>query len=63
LEHSPVAALTLLVFGKGKPIWIGLIVYLFFALTYYAGGWEHNIYKKKKRELEILQKKLGNEGQ
>jgi len=30
-------------------------------LSYYAGGWEHNTYKRKKRELEILQKKLGNE--
>ena len=59
----PVAALTLLgLWEGGKPIWIVLIVLLFFALTYYAGGWEHNIYKKKKHELEILQKKLGNEG-
>jgi hypothetical protein len=38
----PVAALTLLgLWEGGKPIWIGLIVLLFFALTYYAGGWEH----------------------
>ena len=59
----PIAILTLLGLWEGeKPIWIALIVLLFFALTYYAGGWEHNIYKKKKRELEILQKKLGNEG-
>ena len=59
----PVAVLTLLgLWEGGKPIWIALIVLLFFALTYYAGGWEHNIYKRKKRELEILQKKLGSEG-
>ena len=59
----PIAAFTFLgLWEGGKPIWIALIVLLFFALTYYAGGWEHNIYKKKKRELEILQKKLGNEG-
>jgi len=58
----PVAALTLLgLWEGGKPIWIAIVVLLFFALSYYAGGWEHNIYKKKKRELEILQKKLGNE--
>ena len=58
----PIAALTLLgLWEGGKPIWIVVIVLLFFVLTFYAGGWEHNIYKRKKRELEILQKKLGNE--
>ena len=58
----PIAALTLLgLWEGGKPIWIVVIVLLFFALTFHAGGWEHNIYKRKKRELEILQKKLGNE--
>ena len=58
----PIAGFTLLgLWEGGKPIWIAVIVLLFFALTYYAGGWEHNIYKRKKRELEILQKKLGNE--
>jgi hypothetical protein len=58
----PIAAFTLLgLWEGGKPIWIVVIVLLFFALTYYAGGWEHNIYKRKKRELEILQKKLSNE--
>src|SRR6188508_1341184 len=58
----PIAALTFLgLWEGGKPIWIAMIVLLFFALTYYAGGWEHNIYKRKKRELESLQKKLGNE--
>jgi len=60
----PIGALTLLgLWEGGKPIWIAIIVLLFFAVTHYAGGWEHNIYKRKKRELEILQKKLGNEGQ
>jgi len=58
----PIAGLTLLgLWEGGKPIWIAIIVLLFFALSYYAGGWEHNTYKRKKRELEILQKKLGNE--
>jgi len=58
----PIAALTLLgLWEGGKPVWIVVVVLLFFALTYYAGGWEHNIYKGKKRALEILQKKLGNE--
>jgi len=59
----PIGTLTLLgLWEGGKPIWIAIIVLLFFALTYYAGGWEHSIYKRKKRELEILQKKLDKEG-
>ena len=58
----PIGVFTLLgLWEGGKPIWIAIIVLLFFALTYYAGGWEHTIYKRKKRELEILQKKLDNE--
>jgi len=59
----PIGALTLLgLWEGGKPIWLSACVLLFFALTYYAGGWEHNIYKRKKRELEVLQNKLDNEG-
>jgi hypothetical protein len=59
----PIAALTVLGLWEGeKPIWIAIVVTLFFALTYFAGGWEHSIYKRKKRELEILQKKLDTEG-
>ena len=38
----------------------GLIL-IFFVLTGYASGWEHRIYKARKRELEILQGKLENE--
>ena len=59
----PIGVLTILgLWEGGKPLWIAIIVLIFFALTYYAGGWEHNIYKRKKRELELLQSKLGNEG-
>jgi len=59
----PIAAFTLLgLWEGGKPIWIAMVVLLFFALSYYAGGWEHNIYKRKKRELEVLKKKLDSEG-
>ena len=58
----PIGVLTSLgLWEGGKPIWISLIVLLFFALSYYAGGWEHNIYKRKKRDLEVLKKKLDNE--
>jgi len=59
----PIGALTILgLWEGGKPIWIAMVVLLFFALSYYAGGWEHNIYKRKKRELEVLKKKLDNAG-
>ena len=55
----PIGALTLIgLWEGGKSIWLVMIVLLFFALSYYAGGWEHNIYKRKKRELETLKKKL-----
>jgi len=59
----PMGALTILgLLEGGKPIWIAVVVLLFFALSYYAGGWEHNIYKRKKRELEVLKKKLDSVG-
>jgi len=59
----PIGALTTLgLWEGGKQIWIVMIVLLFFALSFYAGGWEHNIYKRKKRELEVLKKKLDSVG-
>lgn len=59
----PIAALCLLgLWEGGKSIWIAAAVSIFFALAYYAGGWEHSIYKRKRRELEILKNKLENEG-
>ena len=55
----PVGALTLLgVWGGGKPIWVIGVILIFFALAYYAGTWEHNVYRSRKRELEILKTKL-----
>jgi hypothetical protein len=57
----PIGALTTLgLWEGGKSIWIAIVVLLFFALSYYVGGWEHNIYKIKKSELEVLKKKLDN---
>jgi len=59
----PIGALTVLgLWEGGKQLWIVIIVLLFFALSYYAGGWEHNIYKRKKRELQVLKKKLDSAG-
>lgn len=58
----PIGALCFLgLWEGGKPVWIAIVVLMFFALAYYASGWEHKIYKKKKRELEVLQRKLENE--
>jgi hypothetical protein len=58
----PIAALTLLAFWwGGKSIWIAALFFIFFALTYYASGWEHNIYTSRKRELELLKDKLASE--
>lgn len=52
----------LLLFGfweAGKlSVWIVAFMLVFFVFVYYAGGWEYNIYKNRKRELETLRKKL-----
>jgi DNA-binding LytR/AlgR family response regulator len=55
----PIGLLTLLsIWESGKPVWMVLVISLFFILVFYASGWEHNIYKAKKQELEGLQNKL-----
>lgn len=58
----PIGILILLgVWEGGKSLWLAVGIVIFFVLTNYAAGWEHNIYKARKRELEILQNKLENE--
>jgi hypothetical protein len=58
----PIGALSMLgVWEGGKSVWIAIGILIFFVAAYYAGGWEHNIYKSKKQQLEILQNKLENE--
>ena len=58
----PIVLLIILgVWDGGKSVWIAVGILIFFVLTNYAAGWEHNIYKSRKRELEILQDKLENE--
>jgi hypothetical protein len=42
----------------GKPIWVSLLILAFLAITIYASGWEHNIYKARKKELDVLYVKL-----
>ena len=58
----PIGLLILLSFWEaGKSVWITLGAILFFMLVFYASGWELNIYKAKKQELELLLKKLQQE--
>jgi hypothetical protein len=55
----PIGLLSILgILDGGKSLWIagGMIVFL--CLTHYAGRWEHNIYKRRKQELELLRNKL-----
>ena len=48
----------LAVWDSGKSTWLLVGIVIFLVLANYASGWEHNFYKKKKRELEILKEKL-----
>jgi L-asparagine transporter-like permease len=45
----------------GKSIWVAVAILIFFVLTTYAAGWEHRIYKRRKRELEVIKNKLEKE--
>jgi small-conductance mechanosensitive channel len=55
----PIAMLTILaLWDTGKSVWAIAGLAAFFALTNYASGWEHNIYRSKKKELEVLREKL-----
>ncbi len=59
----PIAVLSVLGFWhNGKPVWMMVLLLFFFALAHFAGGWEHNVYKSRKRSLEILKRKLTEEG-
>ncbi len=55
----PIGVLTIIgTIQSGKPVWIAAVILVFFSIAYFASGWEHNLYKNRKRELEILQSKL-----
>jgi hypothetical protein len=53
--------ITLLTWNSGKPVWISIAILIFLGIALYASKCEHNIYKNRKRELEILQSKLRDE--
>jgi hypothetical protein len=59
----PVGILLILSFWEtGKlSVWVIVFMLIFFVVVFYAGRWEHRIYKKRKRELVALQKKLETE--
>jgi len=62
LNILPIGVLSILGIWKGdKSLWLAIGMLVFFVLVYYASGWEHGIYKNKKRELELLQNKLEKE--
>lgn len=55
----PIGVLCLLgLWVSGKPAWSIVVIAILFAFAAFATRWEHSIYKNRKRELEILQKKL-----
>lgn len=58
----PVGILTILALWQNQTqIWLLLLILLFSGYTWYASGWEHQIYVRKKRELEMLNQKLAEE--
>jgi len=58
----PIGLLSLLgVLEGGKSVWIIIVLLIVFVFAFFAGGWEHGIYRNKKRELEILLNKLQRE--
>jgi len=44
-----------------KPVWMVVMILIFFGLAYYTSGWEHRIYISRRRELELLKNKLESE--
>lgn len=58
----PIGILIVLgVWDGGKSIWMALGIVIFFVLVNYGARWEHNIYKSRKRELEILRDNLDSD--
>jgi len=58
----PIAIFVLLsIWENWKAGWIVVLILILFSLAHYLSGWEHNIYVARKRELEILYKKLKDE--
>jgi hypothetical protein len=55
----PIAILLLCgMWESGKSVWLVAGLVIFMAVTFYASGWEHNFYERRKQELETLRGKL-----
>ena len=59
----PIGVFTLLgIWQSGKSIWIAVATLIFFLFSNYVAGREHRNYISRKHELEMLKKKLEDEG-
>lgn len=59
----PIGVLCILwLWESEKPTLSIIVIAILFAFAAYATRWEHSIYKNRKKELEVLQKKLKAEG-
>jgi uncharacterized membrane protein len=57
----PIGVLVILGVWEGaKSIWIAVAILIFIVVAHYASGWEHRIYKTRKRDLLMLRDKLEN---
>ncbi|HZY81497.1 MAG TPA: hypothetical protein VFE50_18365 [Cyclobacteriaceae bacterium] len=57
----PISVLIFLGLWSGeKSIWIAIGLVVFFAVTWYATGWEHNYYKSRRNEVQQLRNLLVN---
>jgi L-asparagine transporter-like permease len=63
LYFLSIAALTMLslIFDKDASIASIIGISILFLLTLYASRWEHNFYVRKKKELQNLKEKMGEE--
>jgi hypothetical protein len=57
----PIGVLVILGVWEGaKSVWLAVGTLIFIVVANYVAGWEHRIYKTRKRELLILRDKLEN---
>jgi hypothetical protein len=62
LNTLPIGIFSLFgIWEGGKSVWIGVATLIFFAFAYYVGSIEHRHYIARRRELQILFKKLEQE--
>ena len=58
----PIAVLSLFaLIGRGEALWTIVVITVVFVAAFIGSGWEHRMYENRKRELEVLWKKLSEE--